>query len=88
MWKMECQLCEEEHRRAESKFTLCPDCATGTMIREARKLRIDLSLAKANGLPATFTLQQRITVLDYFAWNAPITWSSRLRSWSTLSQFL
>src|SRR6266487_798598 len=68
MRKMECQLCGKVYRRTGSKLTLCPDRATETMIREARILQVNLSLAQTYDLPATLTFQQWIATLDYFGW--------------------
>jgi 5-methylcytosine-specific restriction endonuclease McrA len=68
MRKVTCQLCEKVYTRADSKINLCPDCATETMVREARILRASLSLAQTYDLPATLTLPQWITTLDYFDW--------------------
>ena len=68
MRKMECQLCGKVYKRAESKLTLCSDCRTEPMVKEARILRVNLSLAQTHDLPATLTLPQWIATLDYFAW--------------------
>src|SRR6266487_542183 len=68
MRKLECQLCGKVYSRADSKLALCPDCRTEPMIREARILRVNLSLAQTHDLPATLTLPHWIATLDYFDW--------------------
>src|SRR6266536_1205759 len=68
MRTMKCQLCEKDYLRAGSRFTLCPECATETTIREARILWSNLSIARTYELPATLTLRQWLATLDYFAW--------------------
>lgn len=68
MRTMKCQLCEKEYPRTESKFTLCPECAIETTIREARILWSNLSIARTYELPATLTLRQWLATLDYFTW--------------------